>query len=104
MLENVTGPLLLMLIGSFALSFTALENPSGELATILSYVPPTAPMIMPVRLISGDVAAVEILLSVAVVLVSTVVLVAVAARVYANAVLRTGTRVKLAEAWRATQT
>ena len=100
----MTGPLLLMLIGSFVLSFAALDDPGGGLATFLSFVPPTGPMIMPVRLIAGEVALAEVLLSVAVILISTVALIAVAARIYANAVLRTGTRVKLADAWRAAQT
>ena len=102
--QNVTGPLLLMLIGAFVLSFTALEDPSGGLATVLSYVPPTAPMIMPVRLIAGEVPVEQVLASVAAILVCTVALIGVAARVYSNAVLRTGTRVKLIDAWRATQT
>jgi hypothetical protein len=40
---------------------------------------------------------------VAEILASTVALVFVAARIYANAVLRTSTRVRLREAWRAPQ-
>jgi len=46
---------------------------------------------------------VQVVLSVAVLAASTAGLVLVAARIYANAVLRTGTRVKLLEAWRAPQ-
>jgi hypothetical protein len=50
------------------------------------------------------VRSLEVALSVVVLLASTVALVLVAARIYANAVLRTGTRVRLLEAWRAPQT
>lgn len=102
--QNATGPLLLMLIGSFFLAFSALEDPGGGLAGILSFVPPTAPMIVPVRLIAGEMAALEVVLSVASILLATVALIAVATRIYSNAVLRTGTKVKLADAWRAAQT
>jgi ABC-2 type transport system permease protein len=102
-IQNSTGPLTLVLVGSFLLSFKAIDDPGGGLATALSFVPPTAPMIAPVRLIAGEMALVQVLLSAGVLLASTVVLVSLAARIYANAVLRTATRVKLLDAWRAAQ-
>jgi ABC-2 type transport system permease protein len=101
--QNSTGPLTLMLVGSFLLSFKAIEDPGGGLATALSFVPPTAPMIAPVRLIAGEMPLGQVLLSAAVLLAVTLLLVSVAARIYANAVLRTGTRVRLLDAWRAPQ-
>jgi ABC-2 type transport system permease protein len=102
-IQNSTGPLTIVLLGSFLLSFAGINDPGGTLATALSFVPPTAPMIAPVRLIAGDMPVAQVALSVAVLVASTVVLVSVAARIYSNAVLRTGTRVKLLEAWRAPQ-
>lgn len=102
--QNATGPLLLVLIGSFFLSFSALDDPGGGLATILSFVPPAAPMVVPVRLIAGEMGALEVVLSVAATLLATGALITAATRIYSNAVLRTGTKVKLAEAWRAAQT
>lgn len=102
-IQNTTTPLSIVLFGSFMLSFAAIEDPGGGLATALTFIPPTAPMIAPVRLIAGDMPVQEIVGAVAVLLASTVALVAVAARIYSNAVLRTGTRVKLLEAWRSPQ-
>jgi ABC-2 type transport system permease protein len=102
-IQNSTGPLTVILVGSFLLSFSAIDDPGGGLATVLSFVPPTAPMVSPVRLIAGEMPAVQVALSVAVLAASTAGLVLVAARIYANAVLRTGTRVKLLDAWRAPQ-
>jgi ABC-2 type transport system permease protein len=102
-IQNSTGPLTLVLVGSFLLSFRAIDDPGGGLATALSFVPPTAPMIAPVRLIAGEMPLGQVLLSVAAIAAGTCLLVALAARIYANAVLRTGTRVKLLDAWRAPQ-
>jgi ABC-2 type transport system permease protein len=102
-IQNSTGPLTIVLVGSFLLSFSAIEDPGGGLATVLSFVPPTAPMVAPVRLIAGDMPLVQVVLSVAVLLASTAALVLVAARIYANAVLRTATRVRPLDAWRAPQ-
>jgi ABC-2 type transport system permease protein len=102
-IQNSTGPLTIVLVGSFLAAFAAIDDPGGTLATVLSFVPPTAPMIAPVRLIAGDMPVTQVVGSVAVLLASTVALVAIAARIYANAVLRTGTRVRLLDAWRAPQ-
>jgi ABC-2 type transport system permease protein len=102
-IQNSTGPLTLVLVGSFLLSFRAIDDPGGGLATALSFVPPTAPMIAPIRLIAGEMPIGQVLLSVAVIAAATCLLVVLAARIYANAVLRTGTRVKLLDAWRAPQ-
>ncbi|MEA2189703.1 MAG: type transport system permease protein [Solirubrobacteraceae bacterium] len=102
-IQNTTTPLSIVLFGSFMLSFAAIDDPGGGLATALTFIPPTAPMIAPVRLIAGEMPVEQIVVSVAVLLAGTAALVAIAARIYSNAVLRTGTRVKLLEAWRSAQ-
>lgn len=102
-IQNTTTPLSIVLFGSFMLSFAAIEDPGGGLATALSFIPPTAPMIAPVRLIAGEMPIEQVVGSVALLLAGIVALVGVAARIYSNAVLRTGTRVKLLEAWRSAQ-
>jgi ABC-type Na+ efflux pump permease subunit len=57
-------------------------------------------MIMPVRMIVGDVGPGEVVLSVLACLAGIVVLMLLAARIYGRAVLRTGSRVSLAAALR----
>lgn len=52
------------------------------------------------RIVAGDVAAWEIGLAVALMVAATCALVPIAARLYTNAVLQTGGRIKLREAWR----
>ena len=59
-------------------------------------------MIMPVRMIAGDVAAWEVLASVVLTAAAAVALVALAARIYGAAVLRTGARISLRAMWRST--
>jgi len=58
-------------------------------------------MVMPVRLIAGDVPAWEVVASAALTLAAAAALVMLAARIYSAAVLRTGARVSLRAAWRA---
>ena len=101
-IQSVTAPLTILILASFFLSFGALDDPGSSLATVLSLVPPSSPMVMPVRLIAGDVPASEVALSVALIVLAAAGLIAVAARIYGAAVLRTGSRVTLRAMWRAT--
>lgn len=101
-IQSVTAPLTIVILASFFLSFGALDDPGSTLARVLSLVPPSAPMVMPVRLIAGDVPAWEVALAIALTLAAATALIAIAARIYGAAVLRTGSRVTLRAVWRAT--
>jgi len=100
-IQSVVAPLTVVIFASFFLSLGALDDPSSTLASVMSFIPPSAPMVMPVRLIAGDAAPWEILASVAITAAAAVGLIALAARVYGTAVLRTGSRVSLRAVWRA---
>jgi ABC-2 type transport system permease protein len=100
-IQAVTAPLTILILASFFLSFGALDDPSSTLARVLSLIPPSAPMVMPVRLIAGNVPAWEVALSIALTAAAAAALIALAARVYGAAVLRTGSRFTLRGVWRA---
>jgi ABC-2 type transport system permease protein len=55
---------------------------------------------MPLRIAGGDAAPWEVAVALAIMLVSIVAVVLLAARLYEGAILRTGARVKLGDAWR----
>ncbi len=63
--------------------------------TIASYVPFSAPVAMPVRLFMNEAAWWEPLLSLGVLALAAALVVALAARIYSNSLLRTGPRVSL---------
>ncbi len=99
--QSVTAPLTILVVASFFLSFGALDDPDSSLAHVLSFVPPSAPMVMPVRQIAGNVTASEMLVAIVLTLVAAAALITLAARVYGAAVMRTGSRVTLRTVWRA---
>ncbi len=99
-LQNATTPLSIVILGSFFLAFAAINDPDGTLAEVASMIPPISAMVMPPRIVAGNVPAWQIVLSAALMLGATAALVPVAARIYANAVLRTGGRIRLRQAWR----
>jgi ABC-2 type transport system permease protein len=100
-LQNTATPLNLLMVGSFLVAFLgAGSDPGSTLATVSSFLPPVAPLVMPVRIAAGEVAAWQVAVSVGIMLVSIVAVVLLASRLYEGAVLRTGARVKLGDAWR----
>jgi ABC-2 type transport system permease protein len=97
-LNGTTMPLQIVLYGPL---FAALSvHDPGLPMRVLSYVPFTAPLAMPQRLMLGDAAWWEALLAAGIVVATTVVAVAVAARLYERNVLRTSGRIGWREAWR----
>ena len=99
-LQSSMAPLTVIILVSFFLAFAVMGNPDGTLAHVSAFIPMTAPMTMPPRIASGDAAAWEIVASFAVTAVAAGLLVPLAARIYAGGILRTGSALKLREAWR----
>ncbi len=100
-IQNVTTPIQVVLFATYFLAFQAVSDPQGGLAQILTFIPPTAAIVLPVRVIAGDIPAWQVAGGTILLAIGAGVLLLAASRIYANAVLRTGTRVRLADAWRA---
>lgn len=110
--NNAILPVLLLLIVGYLLALgvavpevnaSAGGGEIGVLAaptTILSMVPPFAPILMPIRIASTAVPAWQIAVAAVLLAVSIVGAAMGAARVYSNSVLRFGARVNLVEALR----
>jgi ABC-2 type transport system permease protein len=99
-LQNVIVPINLTILVSFFISVGSLQAPNSTIAVIASILPVSAPLAMPVRIVLGAATPPQIALSLFLLIGSTVALVPVGARLYEGAVLRTGGRVSIREAWR----
>lgn len=99
-LQNAATPLSLLILGALFAAFGANADPVSTLARVGALAPPTAPMVMPVRIIRGAAEGWEVALAVGLVLVTIVALIALAGRVYAGGVLQVTTRVRLRQALR----
>jgi ABC-2 type transport system permease protein len=96
--QSTTGPILIVLIASYLATNAALGNPSGGLATVGTFLPPMAPLVVPGRAAQGALPAGELVASLVLMLGAIVVVVIIAARIYDRSVLRFGTPMKLREA------
>ena len=78
-------------------------DPNGILAHVMTFIPPAAPMVVPLRTALGAIEPWEIAVSIALMVASIWLLFVVGARIYSGAVLQTGGRMKLRDAWRASR-
>jgi ABC-2 type transport system permease protein len=92
-------PPVLLMPGYFIVS-VSLTGDVSTLANVASFVPIWTPLVMPLRMIAGDVTWWEVALSLIIVIVTIIVTVRVSARIYRGSALRTGGKVKLSEALR----
>ena len=86
----------LVIVPFFAALFT--DGP-GPLQRVLSYVPFTAPLLMPARVVLGNAAPWEPVVSALVVLATGIVFVLIGARLYEGSLLHTSSRLKALQAW-----
>ena len=92
-------PVLAIVLGLGAGIVVLLRNSTGWIATVLSVLPPFAPLIMPGRMALADVPAWQVLLAAVLTVVTAIVTAWLAARVHRHAILRTGVRVRLRDAF-----
>ena len=99
--QSAAAPVTLLLaVGYIAALFLAF-SPDSIAARILMFVPPTAPSMAMVRIASGHPQWWELAIAATLMVMATVGVLRLAARVYNGAALRTGPRVKLRHALRA---
>lgn len=91
----MTPAMMLIMIPYFGVIFF---NDNSVVMTILSYVPFSAPVAMPLRMFFGEALWWEPLVSLVLLVATTALVVLIASRIYANSLLRMGSRVPLREA------
>ncbi len=97
---NVSLPVTIALMASYLIAFTAvLEDANGLVPRVATFVPLTAPIVIPARAAVGAVSPVEHLAALTIMLAAIYLLVRVAGRIYAGGVLRSGPTVRLRDAW-----
>ncbi len=97
--QAAAAPVLALGAGIYVLAIMAIGNPGAGWVTIVSLLPPTAPVIMPLRAALVNVPAWQTAVAAVLMLAAIYGLLRVGARLYQNAVLHTGARLRLREAW-----
>jgi ABC-2 type transport system permease protein len=98
--QSVQFPVTAVLMVAYFVAMTSAATPNGTIAFVGSLLPPTAPLVMIVRIAHGGVPWWQIVLSIALMVGTVSAMLRLAGRLYSGAVLRFGGRVGLKEAWR----
>jgi ABC-2 type transport system permease protein len=102
--STASMPVTLTATTAYILSLVVVTgDPTGLLARVMTFLPPSAPMVVPLRTALGAIEPWEVILSMVLMLATIYVLFVIGARVYSGAVLQTGGRIKLRDAWRASR-
>ncbi|WP_034087569.1 ABC transporter permease [Streptacidiphilus albus] len=100
--QGLTFPAVMPLIAAWVIGISVVPtDPGSPLVTWLSMIPPTAPVLMPMRIAMGVAPMWQVLLSALLAVGFAGLLLRFAARIYRNSVLRSGSRVPLREALKA---
>jgi ABC-2 type transport system permease protein len=96
-LGSTMGVVMMLVMGPyFAVMFF---SDNTTVMTVLSYVPFSAAIAMPVRLFAGEAQVWEPIASLGLLAVSVVLIVLLASRLYSGSLLQTGGKVRLTKAW-----
>ncbi|HET7472724.1 MAG TPA: ABC transporter permease [Candidatus Limnocylindrales bacterium] len=99
--SNAASPVSLLATAAYLFSlFVAVNDPTGTAARIATFVPPVSPMVVPLRAALGAIEPWEIAGAIVVMLAAIWALFVFGGRVYSGAVLQSGGRVRLRDAWR----
>jgi ABC-2 type transport system permease protein len=99
--SNASTPVTMVaMISYFVAIFSVIDDPSGIVAQVATYLPPSAPFVVPLRAAFDAIGPIEIAIAVLVTLAGIWILFTVGARVYSGAVLQTQGRMKVRDAWR----
>ncbi|MFI6029649.1 ABC transporter permease [Amycolatopsis magusensis] len=100
-MQSTMMPVTMVLLIGFLVGFNVLvQDPDSSLAAWLSLIPLLSPVLMPGRIAAGVVAGWEVALALVLTVAAVALFTWLGGKIYRNAVLRTGSRVKLTEALR----
>jgi ABC-2 type transport system permease protein len=89
--QQTAGPLYLLLFAGYGAVFIAVfPNPSGIIAQVLTYLPPTAPFVVPARVALDAISSTQVAIAILVTLIGAAATLRLAGRIYASSVLAGG--------------
>ncbi|MEU3274742.1 ABC transporter permease [Saccharomonospora sp. NPDC006951] len=98
--QTVLTPVTIILLVGFIAGFTVVQQPDGTAAVVLSLIPLLSPILMTSRIATGAAGPWEIAAALVLTLAAIAALTWLGGKVYRAAILRTGSRIKLADALR----
>ena len=91
-IQSANGPVAIITVIGFYLSYFTMMNPTSELNTFASLFPISSPFCMPFRIMMGLASGTDVAISIAILVITILVIAKVAIKIYSNAILNYGTK------------
>ena len=91
-IQSANSPVALLAVIGFYLSYFTMMNPTSDLNLFASLFPISSPFCMPFRIMMGLASTTDVVVSIAILIVTIIVIARVAIKIYSNAILNYGTK------------
>ncbi|MBO5413908.1 MAG: ABC transporter permease [Clostridia bacterium] len=91
-IQSANTPVVILSMVGFYLSYFTMMNPTSELNIFASLLPISSPFCMPFRIMMGLANGTDVAISIAILIVTILVIAKVAIKIYSNAILNYGTK------------
>lgn len=91
-IQSANGPVAILAVVGFYLSYFTMMNPTSSLNVFASLFPISSPFCMPFRIMMGLASTTDVIVSIAILLVTILVIAQIAIKIYSSAILNYGTK------------
>ena len=91
-IQSANGPVAMLAVIGFYLSYFTMMNPTSSLNVFASIFPISSPFCMPFRIMMGLANTTDVLISIAVLIITILIIAKVTIKIYSNAILNYGTK------------
>ncbi len=91
-IQSANGPVAILSIIGFYLSYFTMMNPASELNVFASMFPISSPFCMPFRIMRGLAKPTDVIISIVILLITGIIIAKIAIKIYSNAILNYGTK------------
>lgn len=98
--QSANGPVAIVAVLGFYLAYFTMMNPTSELNRIAALLPISSPFCMPFRVMMGIASLSEVIISVAILLVSILIVAKISIKIYSQAILNYGSKISFKDAFK----
>lgn len=91
-IQSANTPVAILAVIGFYFSYFTMMNPTSELNVFASMFPISSPFCMPFRIMMGLASTTDVILSIAILVVTILIIAQVAIKIYSSAILNYGTK------------
>ena len=93
--QSTNGPVAILAVIGFYLSYFTMMNPASSLNQIAAMIPISSPFCMPFRVMMGLGSAIEIAISLAILVITILLIAKISIKIYSSAILNYGSKMNL---------